>query len=346
MRKRILVELSGGVDSSVAAAILQAEGHELIAVSFQVGPDLRDLAIARQVASQLGIEHKILDMREPFEELVVKEFCADYAAGRTPNPCIRCNKYIKFGLILQMACELGAALATGHYARVGYNRERARFGLSRGRDRSRDQSYFLYSLSQHQLSRLIFPLGELKYEQVRQIAQRLELPSLNLSPSQDACFVRDGYRELLKERVPETVQPGPIKDLDNRVLGQHQGIGRYTIGQRKGLGIALGTPRYVIGIDPRTRTVTVGERPTGYGSELKGSGLNLIARAALSEPTRVLAQIRYQMEPAPGWLIPLGAGEFRFRFDTPQWAITPGQALVCYLGDEVLGGGVIEERLS
>lgn len=346
MRKRVLVELSGGVDSSVATALLQAQGYEVIAVSFQVGPNLKAFEIAREVASQLGIEHKILDLRGPFEELVIKDLCAQYAEGRTPNPCIRCNRYIKFGLILEMACELRAYLATGHYARVSYHRERARFGLSRARDRTRDQSYFLSTLSQHQLARLILPLGDLEYKEVRQIAQRLGLPSLNLPPSQDACFVQDGYQELLKSWVPEALQPGPIKDLDEKVLGQHQGIGRYTIGQRKGLGISLGTPRYVIGIDPRTRTVTVGERSAGYGTELRGSGLNLIAQAEIAGPTRVLAQIRHQMTPAPGWLEPLSHSEFRFRFDEPQWAITPGQTLVCYLGDEVLGGGVIEEQLS
>lgn len=349
----MLVAMSGGVDSSVTAALLQEHGCECIGITLEMwSPDLvptRDgvccslgaVEDARRVAARMKMPHYTLNFREMFQENVVTPFCQAYLVGQTPNPCLECNRVIKFDALWQRARELGAEyLATGHYARIMTGNDRML--LARGLDRRKDQAYVLYVLTQEQLQRTLFPLGGMEKPQVREHARRLGLSVAEKKESQDICFVPDGdYRDFLKERVPEAAKNGEIVDTSGRVLGTHQGIAFYTIGQRRGLGLPGTEPWYVVRLEPETNRVVVGK-----GEETLSRGLitghnNWIAIPGLEEPLHVQVKIRYASPLIPAVITPRGADEVQVVFDEPQRAITPGQAAVFYHGEMVLGGGTI-----
>lgn len=349
--KRILVGMSGGVDSSVAALLLMQQGYEVTGATLRLrGPRLaaqdgkaeQDIEDARRVCAVLGIEHRVLDFTELFCREVVDEFAAEYLAGRTPNPCVTCNRTVKFGAMIDYARENGMdGVATGHYAHVSYCEERGRYVLSRAAT-GKDQSYVLYGLTQQQLARVLFPLGDREKEEVRALARAYALPVADKGDSMEVCFVPDDdHAAFIEEYVGRAMQPGDFVDEEGRVLGRHKGIGRYTIGQRKGLGIALGRPMYVVAIDAAHNRVVLGPEGRQMADTLTAGMLNFVSIAPPAAPLRVQARIRYQAAPAPAILYPAENDVARVVFDQPQRSITPGQAVVFYEGDEVLGGGRI-----
>jgi tRNA-specific 2-thiouridylase len=343
------------VDSAVAAALLKEQGYDVVGVTLNLVPsdesDEREDACcslaavedARRVADQIGIPHYALNLREAFAETVIADFVAEYRRGRTPNPCIQCNRHVKFGALLQRTRALGAeAVATGHYARIERSAGTGRYRLRRGLDPAKDQSYVLYVLSQSQLARTLLPLGGLTKAETRAIARRLGLRVAEKKESQEICFVpNDDYGAYLRAVAPEALAPGEIVDLDGRVRGEHRGIALYTRGQRRGLGIAAPEPLYVIGLDVAANRVVVGPESALYEDEVVADEANLIGVESIAEPIRVQAKLRYRMPPADGWLSQLRGGELYLRLDEPQRAVTPGQAMVCYVGDEVIAGGTI-----
>ncbi|MBU0495084.1 MAG: tRNA 2-thiouridine(34) synthase MnmA [Chloroflexi bacterium] len=353
VRNRIAVALSGGVDSSVVAALLVEAGHEVIGVMMRLwasyGADAaanrcctpEAVEVSSQVCAMLNIPFHVVDFQEPFRRAVVEPFCAEYAAGRTPNPCVVCNRTIKFDALLRWAFDAGADhLATGHYARVTWDGEH--YHLWRGVDKAKDQSYMLHRLGQRELPHVIFPLGEWTKPQVREMARQRGLPAADRPESQEICFVpgRD-YRDFLREQTPDAFRPGPIVHLDGRVLGQHAGLPAYTVGQRGGLGIAWAHPLYVVRLDPARNALVVGPDAALWQREVWVSDVSYVAGEPLLGPVRVTAKVRYLAPAAPARLEPLTDAEARLTFDEPQRAITPGQAAVFYDGDEVLGGGII-----
>ncbi len=354
--RRIVVAMSGGVDSSVAAALLAAQGLDVIGMSMQLydqredGPafgsccSLDDLYDARAVAGRLGIPHYILNFEREFEQTVVKDFVDSYTQGRTPLPCARCNTDLKFTALLDRARGLGAdVVATGHYARLSVDAQTGRVSLCRGRDRAKDQSYFLFGLTQEQLRRACFPIGDLDKDVVRAHARELGLRVADKPDSQELCFVPSGgHAEFIGARVAHAPEAGSIVTRDGRTLGRHEGIHHFTVGQRKGLRIASSAPLYVLAVDAPRNEVVVGPRAALERDSLTASHINWIADAPPSGPLRVSAQIRHQHTPAPASVTPLADGRAEVRFDTPQSAIAPGQAVVFYREDEVVGGGWID----
>lgn len=355
-KKRVVVAMSGGVDSSVTAALLLEEGYEVIGITMRLmSPEeksvgewsccgLEAVEEARRVAELLKIPHYVLDFEEEFKKEVVEYFCQEYSRGRTPNPCIPCNQKLKFGKLVEKAKGLGIDLvASGHYARVTYDDERGHYLLRRGIDKTKDQSYFLFNLTQEQLRYILLPLGELEKKKVREIAKELGLRVHARPDSQEICFIPDGnYGNYLRQRMPEIIKPGTIRDKEGSVLSQHEGIHLFTIGQRRGLGIAAGRPLYVMDIDRAEKTVIVGGEETLYQSELIAADVSWVARDKLIEPLPVKAKIRYRHSLTEATLIPLPEGEVKVSFSLPQKAITPGQAVVFYQGEEVVGGGWIK----
>ena len=356
MSERLIAALSGGVDSSVAAVLLVERGHEVTGMMLRLWaergtssasanrcctPDAVERA--RRVAAQLGISFHLIDAQDAFKKEVVDYFIAEYASGRTPNPCIHCNRIVRFGILLEQAQALEADfIATGHYARM--RRVGKRYQLLRGRDRWKDQSYFLHSLTQEQLAHIKFPLGELTKEEVREIARRRGLPVAEQPESQDICFVADGdYRRFLVERFPELMRPGPILDTGGQVLGRHQGLPAYTIGQRKGLGISAPEPLYVLAIEPEKNALIVGPADELGRDHCRAENMHYISGETPNAPFRATAQIRYRARPAAVTVKPLPQDEAEVHFNSPQRDITPGQFLVLYTekGNVVLGGGVI-----
>jgi tRNA-specific 2-thiouridylase len=354
--------MSGGVDSSVAAALLKEQGYDVIGVTMHIweSPDpcaggrgccgYPAIADARRVAHRLAIPHYVLDFRKDFQRLVIDDFCSEYARGRTPNPCLRCNQFLKFGLLPVKAEAFNADIvATGHYARAG--REGARWLLKRSADRAKDQTYFLYSLTQRQLAHALFPLGNLTKPEVRATARRLGLVTAEKKESQEVCFApKSTYPQFLTRRFPELARPGPILDTSGKVIGRHRGIIHFTIGQRRRIGIAAPRPYYVVAIDPARNAITVGGERDACGTDLTVGNLNFIGRPAFAVPSpfslrpspfRAGVQIRYQHPPAPALISPINDATVAVKFDTPQRAITPGQAAVFYDGDTVIGGGTI-----
>jgi tRNA-specific 2-thiouridylase len=338
--------MSGGVDSSVAAALLQGQGCRVTGITMQVsdgGTYALDEAAA--AAGHLGIEHHTVDLRDVFQSEIIDYFCSEYSRGRTPNPCVRCNRLIKFGALWEAARRLGAdCLATGHYARVATDPATGRPQLRRGVDRRKDQSYFLHALDRPQLRRARMPLGDYTKAQVRRMAADMHLPAAVRPESQDICFLHgEDYTALVTNRLPGAARPGPIEDAHGREIGRHRGLAFYTIGQRRGLGIAAPEPLYVVGIDPARNVLVAGPSRLLYRDRLQAHGFNWIAPDGLAGPQRVLAQIRYQHRAAPARAVPLAEGLVEVVFEKPQLAITPGQAVVLYdLGGEtVLGGGTI-----
>jgi tRNA-specific 2-thiouridylase len=343
---KIAVAMSGGVDSSIAAAILKEEGYQVIGATMQVWPPdgpSRAVEDAKKVAGQLGIPHHVIDLRDIFTREVIAEFCREYSLGRTPNPCIICNRDIKFGILLEKARGLGADyIATGHYARIEMASDSGRYLLKKGADRHKEQSYWLYSLTQAQLRHIILPLGKLTKEEVREIAGRLQLPASARPESQDICFIPDNnYPRFLKERLPEAARPGPILDREGNVVGEHRGIVFYTIGQRRNLGIAAREPQYVIGINPEKNGIVVGGRPEIYRQELTASRLNWIAIDKPNQPIAVSARVRHRHREVIATVTPVAGELVHVLFEQPQPAITPGQSVVFYQGDTVIGGGII-----
>jgi tRNA-specific 2-thiouridylase len=353
---RVVVAMSGGVDSSVAAALLAEAGHEVIGLSMQLYDQrdgesgygsccsLDDLHDAGRVARKLNIPHYIVNFEREFQRTVVANFVSEYVAGRTPIPCSHCNSELKFAVLLDRSMAYGAeVVATGHYARIGIDPETGRHILRRGVDASKDQSYFLFSLTQEQLSRASFPVGDLPKETVRDIARGLNLAVAEKPDSQEICFVPDGdYAAFIERKTGDLESGGSIVSQSGEVLGHHGGVHRFTIGQRKGLGIAAPEPLYVLQLRPVDKTVVVGPRPELERTTLTASNVNWIAGAPPAEPLRVTAQIRHRHHPAAGTVRPLDAARASMTFDAPVTAVTPGQAVVFYEGDVVLGGGWID----
>ncbi len=353
-KDRVVVAMSGGVDSSVTAALLKEEGYEVVGITMQIWPKggverfggccgLEAIEDAKRVANRLDIPHYVLNFREAFQEKVITNFCEEYQKGRTPNPCIRCNQYIKFDALLKKAKKLGADyIATGHYARIEYDQDEKRYLLKKGIDRKKDQSYVLYVMSQQQLKHTLMPLGNFTKEKVRQIARKLDLPVASRPESQEICFIPDDdYPKFLQKYLPEAARPGPIVNKEGEVIGKHQGIIFYTIGQRRGIGIAAKEPLYVVAIDKENNTVVVGRREDGYSDELVAKNINFIGIEKPNRSIRAEVKVRYLHKPVWATVIPLKKREVKVKFDKPQWAITPGQAVVFYDKDTVLGGGTI-----
>lgn len=337
------IALSGGVDSAAAASLLLQNGRRLSGVHLKLlpAPDPRDARDAAAVAQALAFPFHLLDLSQVFRDTVIQDFIQEYRRGRTPNPCALCNRKIKFGALLDWALEQGAdSLATGHYARVEHRD--GRFLLLRGRDRDKDQSYFLYGLTQHQLSHVLFPLGELDKPQVRRLAEERGLVNARRRDSQDLCFVPQGrYAGFIEEMSGQPSLPGDFLDQEGRVLGRHKGLIRYTHGQHKGLGLSTEEPLYVLDKDPDANTVRLAPAGALWSRSLTAERMNWIAFPALAGPREVTARIRYSRQEAAALAEPLPEGRLRLTFREPQRAVTPGQAVVLYDGDLVLGGGLI-----
>lgn len=337
---KIGVLLSGGVDSTVAAYLLKEQGYKVLAITMINGKH-NPLKAARQAAAEVGIAHHVIDLSNLFLEKVIDYFCRTYAQGETPNPCTVCNRYIKFGALMEYAKTLGCEkIATGHYANVEYEPAGKRYRLKKGADQKKDQSYFLYGLSQEQLTHTIFPLGTLTKEEVRSIARRQGFWSRLQGESQEVCFIPDDYRDFLKEIIPS--RSGNIVDRNGNRLGEHQGVAWFTIGQRKGLGVSFRHPLYVVDLDPERNLVVVGEEADLYSRVLWAEDNNFIAFPQLTSIIPVKARIRYRAQESPAILIPRG-DMVRVEFSEPQRAVTKGQAVVYYDGDLVVGGGRIKK---
>jgi len=356
--ERVVVGMSGGVDSSVAAALLVEQGYSIVGITMRVWPwqEATDATKrfgsccgteatddARAVARTLGIPHYLLNMEDEFDRAVISPFAADYAHGRTPVPCVACNSSLKFGSLLGRARAWEAtAVATGHYARVAHDPATGRHLLLRPKDRRKDQTDFLWPLTQAQLAAARFPVGELTKEQVRDRARGLGLVTADKPESQEICFVPDDdYRGFLRRRAPAMFRPGPIVDRDGRVLGTHEGIAAYTVGQRRGLGLATGRPLYVTDLDPGRNAVSVGDAADLERDRLVARAVNFIACEPPEAPLRVEAKIRHNHQPAAASLHVLEEGTVEVVFDAPQRAASPGQSVVFYSGEVVVGGGVI-----
>jgi tRNA-uridine 2-sulfurtransferase len=363
----IAVAMSGGVDSSTVAAMLRGEGHNIVGLTMQLwnqrrlaGRDgmpeavtgrccsLDDVYDARRVAETIGIPYYVVNHEDRFERDVVRPFVQEYLSGRTPIPCSLCNNHLKFDQLLTVAQQIGAdAVATGHYARVEFDQPRGRWLLKRPTDRSKDQTYFLFGLTQDQLSRTLFPLGGMMKPEVRELARKHALALAEKPDSQEICFVPGGdYKKFLDaylaeqgESLPDTA--GELVTTDGRVIGEHSGIHGFTVGQRKGLGVATGSPLYVLQIKGDQRQVVVGDQENLYSKTLLTKRTNLISIEELREAMRVSVKIRHRHEPAAAMIEKTESGEIRVTFDEPQRAITPGQAAVFYEGDVVVGGGWI-----
>jgi tRNA-specific 2-thiouridylase len=339
------VAMSGGVDSSIAAVLLKQAGHEVIGVTMQLTDNAGQHsagADAHQAAQKLGIPHHVIDLRDVFRQTIITDFCREYSLGRTPNPCVLCNPQIKFGILWEKVKELGADfLATGHYARIDKTRS-GKFLLKKGKDKSKDQSYFLCRLTQEQLSRTLFPVGNLTKAKVKQMAQKMGIPNAARPESQEICFVPDNdHATFLREHIPGQIKPGPILNREGKVVGQHRGIMFYTVGQRKGLNVTSPVLLFVIEINAANNTIIVGNKEQTYSSELAADNLNWINGAMPEKPLKVKARIRYRHPEAGATINPLDATSVHVKFAEPQMAITPGQTVVFYDGDTVIGGGRI-----
>ncbi len=340
MMKKILCAMSGGVDSAAAALLLQREGHDVTGVTMLLSGNETDAADARATCERLGIGHITLDLRAEFVELVERPFCEAYLAGETPNPCVICNKRIKLGRLLEYADENGYdAVATGHYVRR--TELEGPTLLRRAADEKKDQSYMLWQLSEKQLSRTVFPLAELTKDEIRALVAKSGLPKSDRPDSQDICFVPDGdYVSFIEKLTGHIPTPGDFVDREGNVLGRHQGNIRYTVGQRKGLGMGFGEPMYVLSRDPIANTVTLGKNDDLFCREITVRGINLSHIASF--PARYDVKIRYAHKPCPATVESLDSDRLKITFDEPQRAPAKGQSAVLYLDDLLAGGGFIE----
>ena len=359
-QKKALIAMSGGVDSSVAAFLTMQEGFDCIGVTMRLYDNLQDESIdsntccsledvedARSVARRLGMPFYAFNFKADFKEKVIEKFIHCYECGLTPNPCIECNRHLKFDHLLRRGKELGCDyVVTGHYAQIKQDEQTGRYILYKAADLSKDQSYVLYSLTQEQLAHTRFPLGGLSKNDARKIAEEQGFINARKHDSQDICFVPDGdYAAFMERYTGKTYSPGNFLDLNGKVVGQHQGAVRYTLGQRKGLGLAMGAPVYVCAKDMEKNTVTVGPNEALFSSALIAEDWNWFPFAELTEPICVTARARYNQQPQPATVYPEADGAARVIFDAPQRALTPGQAVVLYDGDMVVGGGTITKIL-
>lgn len=355
---RAMIAMSGGVDSSVAALLMKEAGYDCTGVTMRLYRESgyqtsceksccsdADEEYAALVCWQLGIAHESMCFSKSFEQAVIRRFIREYEAGRTPNPCIDCNRYLKFDALLEQAKKAGYdILATGHYARTAYSEELRRWQLFKAVDEKKDQSYVLYMLTQEQLRCLRFPLGALHKSEARQLAEAHKLVNAEKRDSQDICFIPDGdYAGFIRRRTGKRYPDGDILDQNGNTVGRHRGLLRYTIGQRRGLGFAAGEPRYVIGKEPVSNTLLIGPESALYRRDLQAAAFNWLSIPKPDAPIRAFARTRYHQREAACTVYPLPEDEVRIVFDEPQRAITPGQAVVLYLEDMVLGGGTIRE---
>lgn len=355
MRKKVMIGMSGGVDSSVAALLLLQKGYDITGVTLKLCPDKyvarqdkevyngdKDIEDAKNVADKLGIKHMVVDFTDLFDKKVISNFVDEYYSGRTPNPCIVCNKFLKFGAMFDLAMDKGFDyVATGHYAIVEFDKGKNRWILKR--DNSlKDQSYVLYNLTQHQLSHVLFPLAGLEKTQTRKIAQEHGLSVDKKPDSQEICFIKnDNYVNFIKKHFDYKSYTGNFIDRNGNVLGKHNGILNYTIGQRKGLGVTFGKPMYVVKIDPHNNNVVLGEEGEQYSNELIATNLNFIPFDFPQDEIEVMAKIRYQAPLEKARIVPVSEDKIKVIFENKQRSVTPGQSVVFYDGDIVLGGGTI-----
>ena len=357
-KTKALIGMSGGVDSSVAAHLMLQAGYDCIGGTMRLYDDVTDETVnscctlehvedARSVASRLGIPHYTFNFKEAFDRHVISNFIRCYECGMTPNPCIQCNKHLKFDALLQQARELGCEyVVSGHYAQIRQDPDTGRYLLYKAADTAKDQTYFLASLDQQQLAHILFPLGCLTKAEVREIAEANGFINARKRDSQDICFVPDGdYAAFMERYTGKTYPEGDYLDLQGNVVGRHKGAVCYTLGQRKGLGIAMGAPVYVCAKDMQKNTVTVGPNEALFSNALRAKDWNWYPFDALTAPMRVTVKIRHSQHEQPGTVYPEENGIARVEFDAPQRAVTPGQAVVLYQGDMVVGGGTITEAL-
>jgi tRNA-specific 2-thiouridylase len=350
-KKKVMIGMSGGVDSSVSAYLLSKEGYNVIGVTMQIWPDqshddgccsLSSVEDARRVANKFGIPYYVFNMKEDFQKYVIEYFVKEYEGGRTPNPCIACNRYIKFGSLLDKAKSMNIDyVATGHYAII--DKVGDRYLLKKSADENKDQTYVLYNLTQDQLSKTLFPLGKYRKTEIREIAKELGLSVATKPDSQEICFIDDNdHHRFIKEHTGKEPKKGFFVDTKGNTLGFHSGITKYTIGQRRGLGIAMGKPMFVVDIDVENNTVILGDNDDLFTKEFIAYDLNWISIETLDKPMRVKAKIRYKALEQDATISPLDNGKVNIVFDEKQRAVTSGQSVVFYDGDTVVGGGIIE----